>query len=101
VPQEGEVRTRVLDATGLGLHLGQKPTAKAVVAIARVARDLPADALPAFEAWIDLSGWNPDEHGSEATLEQFRAEYQGSHLLPGGVGEGATAAFRSARFGAG
>jgi hypothetical protein len=75
----GEVRTRVLDATGLGLHLGQKPTGKAVVAIARVARDLPTDALPAFEAWIDLRGWNPDEPGSEASLEQFRAEYQGSH----------------------
>lgn len=76
---QSELRTRVLDATGLGLHLGQKPSGTDVVAIARVARHLSSDAIPAFEAWIDISGWDLCEHGAEVTMERFQAEYQGNH----------------------
>jgi hypothetical protein len=78
-PEGGELRTRVLDATGLGRHLGQTPAAEDVVAIGRVARELSEEALPAFEAWIRISGWNPHEQAAAAAVEGFRGEYLGSH----------------------
>jgi len=76
-PEPREARIRILDATGLGRHLGQDPAAEDVVALGRAARDLAGEVLPAFEAWIELADWTPDRHGAGEALETFRRCFLG------------------------